>query len=100
MVTADPQTFERMKEDARRDDWHLRFVGSDIRQMLGEIERLRAAAKEIEMEARIAAGLSRTLLSKLDWKPSRAHFETSKNTFDKIADDLSKLCSVKNGDQS
>jgi len=25
---------------ARRDDWHQTFVGSDIRQMLGEIERL------------------------------------------------------------
>jgi hypothetical protein len=25
---------------ARRDDWHMLFVGSDIREMLGEIERL------------------------------------------------------------
>lgn len=29
------------KEMAQRDDWHLSFVGSDIRQMIGEIERLR-----------------------------------------------------------
>lgn len=29
---------------ARRDDWHERFVGSDIRQMLGEIARLRDRA--------------------------------------------------------
>jgi len=28
---------------ARRDDWHMTFVGSDIRCMLGEIDRLRAA---------------------------------------------------------
>lgn len=27
---------------ARRDDWHKTFVGSDIRQMLSEIERLRS----------------------------------------------------------
>lgn len=31
---------EKWKEMARRDDWHAHFVGSDIRQMLGEIERL------------------------------------------------------------
>lgn len=24
---------------ARRDDWHTHFVGSDVRQMLAEIER-------------------------------------------------------------
>ena len=27
---------------ARRDDWHMSFVGSDIRCMLGEIASLRA----------------------------------------------------------
>ncbi len=37
---------ELWTEWARRDDWHERFVGSDIRQMLGEITRLRAALKE------------------------------------------------------
>ncbi len=47
-MIADPQTFDRMKQDARRDDWHRCFVGSDIRQMLGEIERLRAALLNIE----------------------------------------------------
>lgn len=40
--------FKIWKEDARRDDWHTRFVGSDIRQLIGEVERLterlRAAA--------------------------------------------------------
>lgn len=30
-------------ELARRDDWHLFLTGSDIRQMLGEIERLRGS---------------------------------------------------------
>lgn len=34
---------ERWTEWARRDDWHQLFVGSDIRQMLGEIHRLSAA---------------------------------------------------------
>lgn len=34
---------ELWKEWARRDDWHYNFVGSDIRQLIGEIERLRAA---------------------------------------------------------
>jgi hypothetical protein len=28
-------------DQARRDDWHVTFVGSEIRQMLGEIDRLR-----------------------------------------------------------
>jgi hypothetical protein len=32
---------------ARRDDWHTYFVGSDIRCMLAEIERLRAAATDV-----------------------------------------------------
>lgn len=26
---------------SKRDDWHTRFVASDIRQMIGEIVRLR-----------------------------------------------------------
>lgn len=33
------------REWARRDDWHTLFVGSDIREMLSEIERLRALVK-------------------------------------------------------
>lgn len=32
---------------ARRDDWHMHFVGSDIRVMLGEIGRLRKALEQI-----------------------------------------------------
>jgi hypothetical protein len=32
----------RWTEWAKRDDWHQLFVGSDIRQMLGEIVRLRS----------------------------------------------------------
>lgn len=31
---------EKWKEWTRRDDWHQLFVASDIRQMVGEIERL------------------------------------------------------------
>lgn len=41
----DPVILENWKEIARRDDWHLSFVGSDIRRMLDNIERLRAALK-------------------------------------------------------
>ena len=35
----DKPTLQKWTEQARRDDWHVTFVGSDIRQMLGEIER-------------------------------------------------------------
>jgi len=41
---------ERLKqwtEMARRDDWHQTFVGSDIRVMLGEIERLQMALRAV-----------------------------------------------------
>lgn len=30
-------------ETAKRDDWHFHFVGSDIRQLVGELQRLRSA---------------------------------------------------------
>ena len=33
------------KEMARRDDWHMKFVGSDIRLMIQEIERLRSLSR-------------------------------------------------------
>jgi hypothetical protein len=36
------ETFDQWREWAQFDDWHTRFVGSDIRVMLGEIARLRA----------------------------------------------------------
>jgi hypothetical protein len=39
-VIIDKNTLRRWTEQARRDDWHQTFVGSDIRQMLAEIERL------------------------------------------------------------
>lgn len=48
---ADTSEFQVWKDDARRDDWHTRFVGSDIRQMLGEIERL---TKEVRLAAKPA----------------------------------------------
>lgn len=32
-------------EIAKRDDWHRSFVGSDIRQLIGEVQRHRAAAQ-------------------------------------------------------
>ena len=36
-----PRPLEQMFEEACRDDWHMIYVGSDIRQLIGEIERLR-----------------------------------------------------------
>ena len=38
----DTPTLKLWDEWSRRDDWHLLFVGSDIRRMLGDISRLRA----------------------------------------------------------
>lgn len=40
-MAIDHETLVRWQELAKRDDWHQHFVGSDIRQMLGEIDRLR-----------------------------------------------------------
>lgn len=40
----DEATLAQWKDWARRDEWHVLFVGSDIRQMVGEIERLRQEA--------------------------------------------------------
>jgi hypothetical protein len=42
------QTLAIWKEAARRDNWHIVFVASDIREMIGEIERLRARLKTAE----------------------------------------------------
>lgn len=41
----DAATLEQWTEQARRDDWHENFRGSDIRMMLGDIGRLRAELK-------------------------------------------------------
>lgn len=46
-MTISTDQLEQWTHLARRDDWHLTFVGSDIRQMLGEIERLRAALDDM-----------------------------------------------------
>ena len=35
----DRDTLQKWIYQSRRDDWHRTFVGSDIRQMLGEIDR-------------------------------------------------------------
>lgn len=42
-----PEDLTAWKELARRDDWHTTFVGSDIRCMIGEIERLRREEKHL-----------------------------------------------------
>lgn len=44
MISKD--TLDQWKQWARRDDWHLYFVGSDIRQMIGEVERLQCAISQ------------------------------------------------------
>lgn len=36
---------EEWADQAKRDDWHFRFVGSDIRQLIGEIQRCRKALR-------------------------------------------------------
>jgi hypothetical protein len=41
-----PDDLTNWTEHARRDDWHMYFVGSDIRCMLGEIGRLRKLVNE------------------------------------------------------
>lgn len=46
-----PRPLKQMKEEARRDDWHTIYVGSDIRQLIGEVERLRETIRDIESVA-------------------------------------------------
>lgn len=47
MPIIDEQTFQRLQQQARRDDWHMTLVGSDVRVMLAEIEQLKEALVEI-----------------------------------------------------
>lgn len=47
---------ERWAEWAKRDDWHEFFVGSDIRQMLGEISRWRAGINRLANRPEPASG--------------------------------------------
>jgi len=42
----DKQMFQSWRKMARRDDWHTAFVGSDIRLMLAEVERLKGKISE------------------------------------------------------
>jgi len=44
-----PRPLEQMKEEARRDDWHMLFVGSDIRQLIAEIERLQDIVNNVRI---------------------------------------------------
>lgn len=46
----DEDTLNVWRAWAKLDGWHYLFVGSDIRQMIGEIDRLRARIKELEHE--------------------------------------------------
>ncbi|MHC4300919.1 MAG: hypothetical protein ACYS7Y_26900 [Planctomycetota bacterium] len=40
------RTIEELTELARRDDWHQHLVGSDLRQILGELARLREKERD------------------------------------------------------
>lgn len=51
MLMVTDNQLDRWTELARRDDWHLTFVGSDIRVMLGEIKRLRAEVERLKRTA-------------------------------------------------
>jgi len=42
-----PRPLEQMQEEARRDDWHLIFVGSDIRQLISELARLQGILGDV-----------------------------------------------------
>lgn len=46
-----PRPLEQMKMEARRDDWHITFVGSDIRQLIGTIEELQAIVDKLPKTA-------------------------------------------------
>lgn len=41
-----PRPLDELIEIARRDDWHLILVGSDLRQILGEVARLQVIDRE------------------------------------------------------
>lgn len=47
---------EEWKKWARQDNWYNLFVGSDIRQMLGEIELLR---RELQHQKDLTEGYKR-----------------------------------------
>ena len=42
-----PRPLDQMREEARRDDWDMSYVGSDIRQLIGEIDRLQAIVDNV-----------------------------------------------------
>ncbi len=46
-----PRPLEQMKAEARRDNWHVTFVGSDVRQLISEIERLQAIVDKLPRTA-------------------------------------------------
>lgn len=46
----DQERMDRWREMARRDDWHMTFVGSDIREMLAEIRRLQQVIGDMVSE--------------------------------------------------
>lgn len=73
-MTISEHDWKRWNEKSVRDDWHLHFVGSDIRQMLGEIERLRAALYEVTTNGRWTEGEQFG-----DWAISNAVYETARD---------------------
>ena len=47
-MLANTSEFQTWKENAKRDDWYTLFVGSDIRQLIGEVERLTNRINELD----------------------------------------------------
>lgn len=70
----DAATLSQWRVAARRDDWHTKFVGSDIRQMLGEIERLQNV---IDSRPAINAGLPESYIK---WSHSIYEMEAARLT--------------------
>ena len=42
------ERLKRFEENSKLDNWHYLFVGSDIREMLGEIRRLQRSVENLK----------------------------------------------------
>lgn len=49
-ATISEERLMQLTEIARLDDWYMHLVGSDIREMLVEIERLRETIRRLTAE--------------------------------------------------
>jgi DNA repair exonuclease SbcCD ATPase subunit len=77
--------FQVWKIDARRDDWHTRFVGSDIRQLIGEIERLTASNAANADHARLANANQESLrVANASLKARISELEANEKAYEEI----------------